>query len=116
MDITKDDPESTLLNKYKLTMGMATLASPEQLPIIDEIFGDSAHIDTLGGSALNSARGLSYWYSKNGGAGKVMYIGGIGNDNIGNLMKEKTKAAGVEGNFFESTDTQTGCCACVVVG
>ena len=45
-----------------------------------------------------------------------MYIGGIGNDNIGNLMKEKTKAAGVEGNFFESDDTQTGCCACVVVG
>ena len=45
-----------------------------------------------------------------------MYIGGIGKDTIGATMKEKTKAAGVEGNFYEDTETQTGCCACVVAG
>lgn len=45
-----------------------------------------------------------------------MYIGGIGKDTIGTTMKEKTKAAGVEGNFYEDTETQTGCCACVVAG
>lgn len=54
--------------------------------------------------------------NKNGGPGKVMYMGGIGKDAIGNLMREKVKAAGVEGNFAESEDTATGCCACVVVG
>ena len=47
-------------------------------------------MNTLGGSALNSARGLAHWYKKNGGAGKVMYMGGIGNDEIGATMKEKT--------------------------
>ena len=31
-------------------------------------------------------------------------------------MKEKVKAAGVDGKFAESDDTPTGCCACVVVG
>ena len=95
---------------------MATLATPEQLPIIDEIFGMPTHTDSLGGSALNSSRALAYWMNKNGGPGKVMYMGGIGKDAIGNLMREKVKAAGVEGNFAESEDTATGCCACVVVG
>ena len=116
LDITQDDQESVLLNKYNLTIGMATLATPEQIPIINEIFGMSTHTDSLGGSALNSSRALAYWMNKNGGPGKVMYMGGIGKDNIGTLMKEKVKAAGVDGNFAESDDTPTGCCACVVVG
>ena len=43
---------------------------------------------SLGGSALNAARGTASWLKKNGGAGKVMYIGGIGKDKIGTYMKE----------------------------
>lgn len=69
---------------------MATLATIEQLPLIDEVFTSKTSVNTLGGSALNSARGLAHWYKKNGGAGKVMYIGGIGKDEIGATMKEKT--------------------------
>ena len=95
---------------------MATLASIEQLPLIDEVFASKTSVITLGGSALNSARGLQHWYKVNGGAGKVMYIGGIGKDEIGATMKEKTKAAGVDGNFYECEGAQTGCCACVVTG
>lgn len=102
LDITQEDQESTLLNKYNLKIGMATLAEPDQLPLIAEIFSSSTHENSLGGSALNSSRALAYWQGKNGGLGKVMYMGGIGNDTIGNLMKEKVKAAGVDGNFAES--------------
>ena len=45
-----------------------------------------------------------------------MYMGGIGKDEIGTTMKQKTEAAGVVGNFYESEGAQTGCCACVVAG
>ena len=69
---------------------MATLATIEQLPLIDEVFNSKTSVNTLGGSALNSARGLQHWYKKNGGAGKVMYMGSIGKDEIGTTMKEKT--------------------------
>ena len=58
LDITQDDQEKVLLNKYSLSIGMATLATPEQLPLIDEGFASTTSGNTLGGSALNSARGL----------------------------------------------------------
>ena len=38
LDITQDDQDKALLTKYKLEIGMATLATIEQLPLIDEVF------------------------------------------------------------------------------
>jgi hypothetical protein len=38
MDLMYEDPERVILNKYKLELGMASLATPEQMPMYDEIF------------------------------------------------------------------------------
>ena len=65
---------------------MATLATPEQLPLINEIWGLETKSTTLGGSALNSSRASAHWFTKTGTPGKVMYMGGIGKDEIGSYM------------------------------
>ena len=39
VDVSAEDPNKTLMEKYKLEIGMATLATPEQIPIIKEIWG-----------------------------------------------------------------------------
>lgn len=62
---------------------MATLATPEQLPLISEIWALDTKSTTLGGSALNSSRASAYWFNKTGTPGKIMYIGSIGKDEIG---------------------------------
>jgi len=116
IDITQDDQEKTLLEKYGLKVGMASLATPEQLPLIEEVWKLETKKLTLGGAALNSARGSAYWFKKSGTPGKVVYFGGLGSDEIGGKMKDMVTESGVTGNFYESTDTQTGVCACLVTG
>jgi len=116
IDVTQDDQGNALLEKYGLKVGMASLATPEQLPLIEELWKLDSKKLTLGGAALNSARGSAYWFKKSGTPGKVVYFGGLGSDEIGGKMKEMVAESGVTGNFFESTDTQTGVCACLVSG
>ena len=55
-DITVNDPERVIMNKYSLELGLACLASPEQMPIYDEVWAREDKLTSPGGSALNSAR------------------------------------------------------------
>ena len=62
IDITEEDPEKKLIDKYGLSIGMASLATPEQMPLIDEIWASKSKLTTTGGAALNSARGSAHWF------------------------------------------------------
>merc|ERR1712151_1134368 len=116
IDIIEEDPDKKLIEKYGLKIGMASLATPEQMPLISDIWSSKSKQTATGGAALNSARGSAHWFKKNGINGKVVYLGGLGKDDIGTKMKELVSEAGVTGQFWESEDIQTGVCACVITG
>jgi len=111
-----DDAEGTILGKYKLEAGQATLASPEQMPIYDEIFKMDGRQIFPGGSALNSARANNYSYKQTDGKEQVAYMGCIGDDERGQALQDSLKSVGVEGRFFIDKETETGSCAVVVKG
>lgn len=111
-DITVDDADRSVMNKYSLELGMASLATPEQMPIYDELWAREDKLGTPGGSALNSARAQKHANS----AGSVAYFGCIADDAFGNALNDSVNAAGIDGKFDKSTTNATGTCAAVVVG
>lgn len=60
LDISIETPDDALIKKYGLTCGLACLATPEQMPIYDEIWGMEGKLAIPGGSALNSARATNF--------------------------------------------------------
>merc|ERR1719397_762749 len=64
-----------------------------------------------GGATLNSIR-VAQWML--GEAGRTGYIGAIGNDVFGQLMKEQAKKDGVMTEFMINPDVPTGACAVAI--
>ena len=91
---------------------MASLATPEQLPIYAECIGTEGRLLTPGGSALNSARAQKFINPD----GNISYFGCIGEDDYGKSLSEAVASAGIDGKFSVSKEHSTGTCACVVVG
>lgn len=69
-----------------------------------------------GGSGLNSARACGWSFKKSGFAGKVAYIGCIGDDKRGEVLKESVGPCGVLGAFEVNQTAETGACAVIVDG
>ena len=111
-DITVTDDDRTVMTKYSLELGMASLVTPEQMPIYDEIWARSDKFTSPGGSALNSARAQMH----SNPAGSVAYFGCIGNDDKGRALTEAVTTAGIQGRFEVSETEPTSLCAAVVVG
>jgi adenosine kinase len=115
LDISVSMPDNALLEKYKLVHGQACLASPEQMPLYDEIWAMENKETIPGGSALNTARCANYVLKAQEHANKVMYYGSIGHCEKGETLQKVVKDEGVNGNFHKDADTPTGTCAVVVV-
>lgn len=111
-DITCTDDDRSVMTKYSLELGMASLVTPEQMPIYDEIYAREDKFTSPGGSALNSARAQKH----SNPAGSVCYFGCIGNDDKGRALTEAVSAVGIEGRFEICETEPTSLCACVVVG
>ena len=111
-DITVDDPERTVMNKFSLELGMASLATPEQMPIYTELWAREDKIIGAGGSALNSARAQRFANPN----GAIAYFGCIGNDDTGRTLSNEVAAAGVTAKLEVSETEPTSQCAVVVVG
>ena len=110
-DMSINDTDRAVMGRYSLELGMVTLATPEQMPIYDEIWAREDKITSPGGSALNSARAQKFANPN----GAVEYFGCIGNDDKGRALTEAVTAAGI-GNKFEVTEAEgTGVCAAVIV-
>ena len=116
MDISIEDQDRTYLDKYKLELGQASLATEEQLPIYDELYNLEGRQIIPGGSALNSARAAQHMLGKLGSDAKVAYFGCIGADEKGEALEKAVAEAGMQGHFAKDSETKTGTCAVVVVG
>lgn len=103
-----DTADNAIMNKYKLEKGMATLATPEQIPMYAEIWANPARVSTLGGSALNSVRAQRYAARQASNETKLVYFGCIGQDDQGKVIVEKLNEVGIEGKFAVTDQDMTG--------
>ena len=60
LDISCELKDSTLIEKYALSKGQASLATPEFMPLYDELWNMEGRQAIPGGSALNSARSTNF--------------------------------------------------------
>ena len=82
LDLTVDDNDSAIHTKYGLVHGQASLVTPEQLPIHNEVFHMAGRTTTPGGSSLNTVRAANHSLRQRNG-GRTAFIGCIGNDEAG---------------------------------
>jgi len=115
LDISAEFKDNAILDKYKLEPGMASLASPEQIPIYDELWHTEGRLAIPGGSALNSARACNYILKNQDILEKVNYFGSIGNCDKGHTLEKVLQDEGVKGNFHKTPESKTGTCAVIVV-
>jgi len=100
------------LAKYDLKAGNAILAEEKHLPMYDEMVKLHKVEYIAGGAAQNSAR-VAQWML--GSARKsVAYIGCIGNDQNGTLLRNVTEESGVETHYLVDEKVPTGTCAVLI--
>ena len=85
LDLTVDDNDSVIHAKYGLVHGQASLVTPEQLPIHNEVFHMAGRTTTPGGSSLNTVRAANHSLRQRNG-GRTAFIGCIGNDEAGQTL------------------------------
>jgi adenosine kinase len=98
--------EHEYLEKYGLSLNNAILAEEKHMPIYEEIV--KGKVDYIaGGAALNTAR-VAQWLLP---ANSVAYIGCIGSDETGGILKKAAEGAGVHTYFLVDEKQPTGRCA-----
>eukprot|EP00994_Dinema_validum_P009760 NODE_992_length_1173_cov_420.567616_g751_i0.p2 GENE.NODE_992_length_1173_cov_420.567616_g751_i0~~NODE_992_length_1173_cov_420.567616_g751_i0.p2 ORF type:complete len:340 (+),score=124.69 NODE_992_length_1173_cov_420.567616_g751_i0:71-1090(+) len=112
LDISAEVGED-MLTKYELKPGNAVLAEEKHLPLYKELAvrPDVQYIP--GGATLNSIR-VARWMLQ--AKDRCSYVGCIGNDEFGNIMKSKAEAEGLNVPFMRTDEEVTGTCAVLVVG
>ena len=110
-DITINDPQREVCNQYGLEMATACLASPEQMPIFQQLWNREDKLTGAGGSALNAARAQKHTAPE----GSVAYFGCIGNDEIGQTLSQFVSDTGIITKLEVTQEEPTGQCACVIV-
>ena len=115
LDISAEFKDNSLLEKYSLEPGMASLCAPEQLPIYDELWNTEGRLAIPGGAALNSARACNYVLKNQDETNQVTYFGSIGNCDKGHALEKVLEEDGVTGNFHKTAESKTGTCAVIVV-
>lgn len=105
--------EESFLKPFGLAVGEAGLAKESQLGIFEALEQREGVVYIPGGAGLNSAR-VCQWLSD--APGTASYIGCIGTDRYGTVLREAAERDGVE-MVVEVTDkAPTGTCAVAVVG
>jgi adenosine kinase len=115
LDISVELSDNTMLDKYELAHGQASLAGEKQMPIYDELWDLPERAAIPGGSALNSARSANYFLKNSGLESCVTYYGAIGEDTKGAFLEKDLAENGVNANFHKEKEVPTGTCAVIVV-
>jgi len=103
--------DADYLAKYGLPSGTAILAQPEHLPIYDD-FVKNYKVDYIaGGAAQNSIR-VTAWLL--GIPQATAYIGCVGKDENGKILKRETERFGVSVHYLEDETAPTGTCAVLI--
>jgi len=98
------------LTKYELKAGNATLAEKHQLPVYEDMKKNYSVEYIAGGAAQNSAR-VAQWFLP---AHSAIYVGCIGSDDHGKVLRETTEAAGVVTHYYVDDKKVTGTCAVLI--
>lgn len=116
LDISVELKDNVIIDKYGLQAGQASLCTPEQLPLYDELWNIEGRSAIPGGSALNSARSANFFLKNLGSETEnlVTYYGSLGNDEKGAVLEKDLKDNGITGNFHKAEKTPTGTCAVLV--
>jgi len=110
LDISCEVKES-FLEKYEVKLGDAVLCGDKHKGIYAELSAMDDVQYIAGGATLNTIRVAQWMLGENGTTG---YIGAIGNDVFGQLMKEQCKKDGVATEFMVNPDVPTGACAVAI--
>lgn len=100
------------LRKYSLSENDARLATPDHDALFNEIQEMQPRY-SAGGATLNSIRVAQWILNQRGVTG---FVGAIGKDDSGNIMKDCCKEIGVQNHFFETDEERTGVCAALITG
>jgi len=109
LDISANVDEE-FLKKYELSLNNAILAEDKHMPIYEEIV--KGKVDYIaGGAALNSARVAQWMFGGANLKDNTTYLGCIGKDDAGAILKKVAEEAGVKTNFLVDEAQPTGKCA-----
>jgi adenosine kinase len=104
--------DETLLAKYNLKANDAVLATPDQLPIYDDLLANFSAKLIAGGAAQNTARGAQYVLPPN----SVVYLGCVGDDKYAEILRRAVADAGLRVEYRVDENLPTGRCAAVITG
>jgi len=110
LDISAAVPQE-VLDKYALVAGNSILAEPKHVPLYEELVKDYSVEYIAGGAAQNAAR-AAQWMLRAPKA--VHYLGCIGNDKFGAVLKEAAEKDGVTTHYLVDPSTPTGTCAVLI--
>lgn len=102
--------DDAFLEKYAIKLNDAILAEEKHMPIFDELKAKDNVKYIAGGATLNSCR-IANWM----GASSA-YMGCIGKDENGKMLKELMDKEGVNAQFMEHPEAPTGVCGACIVG
>ncbi|KAJ5735945.1 uncharacterized protein N7483_001070 [Penicillium malachiteum] len=103
--------DDALLEKYGLKANDAILAEEQHMGLYDDLMKLDAKL-IPGGAAQNTARGAQYLLPDN----SVLYIGCVGKDNYGEILKKTCEEAGVHTEYRVDETQPTGKCGAVITG
>lgn len=116
LDISLEETsdENSLLAKYDLKLGMASLATEKEMPLYDELWAQPGRLAIPGGSGLNTARSLNFVLKNQGQPNKVVYYGSIAKDEKGQVLEDCLLNEGMRSSFHYCPDAPTGTCGVIV--
>nr|XP_026690632.1 adenosine kinase isoform X1 [Ciona intestinalis] len=101
------------LEKYNLKANDAILAEDKHLPMYEEIVKMFA-VDYIAGGATQNSIKVAQWML--GKPLSTTFVGCIGQDNFGDILKEKAEEVGVRTAYYRQSEIPTGLCAALLCG
>ncbi|KAF2749572.1 Ribokinase-like protein [Sporormia fimetaria CBS 119925] len=101
-----------LLEKYGLKANDAILAEEKHMGLYEDLMQNYDAKLIAGGAAQNTARGAQYILPED----STVYIGCIGKDKYGDILKDICAKAGVRTEYRYDETTPTGRCGVIITG
>jgi len=112
LDITAHTTEETL-KEFDLEKGIAILAEEKHMPLYPRVQALPDVSYCPGGSSMNTARALQ-WMLSVSHPNSVAFIGCIGKDESGKILRDAVTSSGVHPHFLETDERPTGRCAALI--
>uniref|UniRef100_H2Y553 Adenosine kinase n=1 Tax=Ciona savignyi TaxID=51511 RepID=H2Y553_CIOSA len=99
--------------RYNLKANDAILAEEKHLPMYDELV-EMFPVEYIAGGATQNSIKVAQWMLKK--PLSTTFVGCIGEDNYGNILKEKAEEVGVRTAYYRQSEVPTGLCAALICG